>query len=81
MFCGHHDFIQHSLMNRKYSKPHLFEIEILINAFTSTFDQLNASLLDKSTHLFSENKNLSKNRTDPKLLNGTVFINYSFECV
>ncbi len=43
---------QDSQINRKCSKEqHLFEIEIfsdIINAFTVTFDQLNASLLNKS---------------------------------
>ncbi len=39
-------------------EQHLFEIEIIINAFTVSFDQFNVSLVSTSTNL-----------TDPKLLN------------
>ncbi len=53
------------LRNRKFKEWHLFEVEIvcnIINVFTVTFDQFNASLLNKVNHLFE------KNLTNPKLL-------------
>ncbi len=37
-------------MNRKFKEYHLFEVEMvcnIINVFTVTFDQFNASLLNK----------------------------------
>ncbi len=40
-----------SLMNRKFKKLHLFEVEIfcnIIDVFTLTFFQMNASLLNES---------------------------------
>jgi len=41
-------------------EQHLFEIESfcnIINAFTVSFDQFNASLLNKSIHFFQKTKN------------------------
>lgn len=37
-------------MNTSSKEQHLFEIEIIINAFAVTFDLFNASLLNKSNH-------------------------------
>ncbi len=51
-----HFYSQDSLMNRKFKRPHLFEIEIfcnIINVFTVTFDQFDASLLNKRSRFFS----------------------------
>ncbi len=52
-------------MNRKFKqhKLHLFDIEIfrnIIDVFSVTFDQYNASLLNKSINFFKKN---------PKLMN------------
>ncbi len=50
-----HFIFQDSLMNRKFKKQHLFEIETfcyIINTFIVTFHQFNASLL-KSINFFN----------------------------
>ncbi len=41
----------------------------IINVFTVTFDQFNASLLNKSFNFFTK-----INLTEPKPLNGSVYI-------
>ncbi len=48
-------------MNRKFKRTYCH----IINVFNLTFDQFNASLLNKSI-------NNKKNLTDPKLLNSCV---------
>ncbi len=53
---------QDSLMNRKFKRPHLFEIEIfcnIIDVFTVTFDQFEASLLNKSRFFSRDMKEIS----------------------
>ncbi len=55
----------------KFKRTALFEIEIfcnIINVFTATFDQFNASLQKKSINF------LQKNLADLKLLKSSVFL-------
>ncbi len=56
-------------MNKHFKEQHLFKIEIfcnITNVFTATFDQFNASLMNKSIHLFK------KSLIDPQLLSSIV---------
>ncbi len=56
----------------------LYEVEIVsnsINVFTATFDQFNASLLNKSINFFPKKKSL----TDPKLLNCICYKIFIFQ--
>ncbi len=58
-------------MNRSSKDEYLFETEIfckIINVFTVMFDQLNASLQNKSINLFF------LNLTNSKLLNSSVYM-------
>ncbi len=51
-------------LDSQMNRQHLFEIEIfcnIINVFTVTFDQFNASLMNKSINFFQINL------TDPRL--------------
>ncbi len=55
----------------------LYEVEIVsngINVFTVTFDQFNASLLNKSINFFPK-----KSLTDPKLLNSICYKIFIFQ--
>ncbi len=56
-------------MNRKFKRKHLFDIEIycnIINVFTVTFDQFNASLMNKSINfnLKSPTETVAYNKCD-----------------
>ncbi len=56
----------------------LYEVEMVsnsINVFTVTFDQFNASLLNKSINLFPKKKSL----TNPKLLNSICYKIFIFQ--
>ncbi len=56
IFVENVSIFQDSLMNRKLKQQHLFYIEItcnIRNAFTVTFDQLNASFLNKRLTFFT----------------------------
>ncbi len=67
-----HFIFQDSLMNRKFKRTVFFEIEIvcnIVNVFTITFNQLNASLLNKSINFFQEEK---KYLSDLKLLSDSI---------
>ncbi len=58
----------------------LYEVEIVsnsINVFTVTFDQFNASLLNKSINFF--NFFPKKSLTDPKLLNSICYKIFIFQ--